>query len=48
VYGNFVDHTMRGIDIDGGTQAVIDGTRARYVEAYELITGRSFNPEGRA
>jgi alpha-L-fucosidase len=24
VYGNFVDHTMRGIDIDGGTQAVID------------------------
>ncbi len=25
VYGNFVDHTMRGIDIDGGTQAVIDG-----------------------
>jgi alpha-L-fucosidase len=25
VYGNFIDHTMRGIDIDGGTQAVIDG-----------------------
>jgi alpha-L-fucosidase len=25
VYGNFVDHTMRGIDIDGGTQAVVDG-----------------------
>jgi alpha-L-fucosidase len=25
VHGNFVDHTMRGIDIDGGTQAVIDG-----------------------
>ena len=25
VFGNFVDHTMRGIDIDGGTQAVIDG-----------------------
>jgi len=25
VYGNFVDHTMRGIDIDGGTQAMIDG-----------------------
>lgn len=25
VYGNFVDHTMRGVDIDGGTQAVIDG-----------------------
>ena len=24
-------------------QAVIDGTRARYVEAYELITGRSFD-----
>jgi alpha-L-fucosidase len=24
VYGNFIDHTMRGIDIDGGTQAVID------------------------
>ena len=24
VYGNFVDHTMRGIDVDGGTQAVID------------------------
>ena len=25
VYGNFIDHTMRGIDIDGGTQAVVDG-----------------------
>lgn len=25
VYGNFIDHTMRGIDIDGGAQAVIDG-----------------------
>ncbi len=25
VYGNFVDHTMRGIDIDGGAQAVVDG-----------------------
>ncbi len=25
IYGNFVDHTMRGIDIDGGTQAVVDG-----------------------
>ncbi len=25
VYGNFIDHTMRGIDIDGGTQAIIDG-----------------------
>ena len=25
VYGNYIDHTMRGIDIDGGTQAVIDG-----------------------
>jgi alpha-L-fucosidase len=25
VYGNFVDHTMRGVDIDGGTQAVVDG-----------------------
>ena len=25
VYRNFVDHTMRGIDIDGGTQAVVDG-----------------------
>ena len=25
VYGNFLDHTMRGVDIDGGTQAVIDG-----------------------
>ncbi len=24
VYGNFVDHTMRGVDIEGGTQAVID------------------------
>ena len=24
-------------------QAVIDGTRARYVEAYELITGKSFD-----
>jgi len=24
-------------------QSVIDGTRARYVEAYELITGRSFD-----
>ena len=24
-------------------QAVIDGTRARYVEAYELITGESFD-----
>jgi alpha-L-fucosidase len=25
VYGNFIDHTMRGIDVDGGTQAVVDG-----------------------
>lgn len=25
IYGNFIDHTMRGIDIDGGTQAVVDG-----------------------
>jgi alpha-L-fucosidase len=25
VYGNFIDHTMRGVDIDGGTQAVVDG-----------------------
>jgi phosphoribosylaminoimidazole-succinocarboxamide synthase len=24
-------------------RAVIDGTRARYVEAYELITGESFD-----
>jgi alpha-L-fucosidase len=24
VYGNFIDHTMRGVDIEGGTQAVID------------------------
>ena len=25
VYGNFIDHTMRGVDIDGGTQTVVDG-----------------------
>lgn len=25
VYGNFIDHTMRGVDVDGGAQAVIDG-----------------------
>lgn len=25
VHGNFVDHTMRGIDIDGGSQAIVDG-----------------------
>jgi alpha-L-fucosidase len=25
VHGNFIDHTMRAIDIDGGTQALIDG-----------------------
>jgi alpha-L-fucosidase len=25
VHGNFVNHTMRGIDIDGGSQAMIDG-----------------------
>jgi len=25
VHGNFVNHTMRGVDIDGGTQALIDG-----------------------
>ena len=25
VHGNFVNHTMRGIDIDGGSQALVDG-----------------------
>lgn len=25
VHGNFVNHTMRGFDIDGGTQVLIDG-----------------------
>ena len=25
VHANFVNHTMRGVDIDGGSQAVIDG-----------------------
>jgi alpha-L-fucosidase len=25
VHGNFVHHTMRGVDIDGGAQALIDG-----------------------
>ncbi len=25
VHGNFINHTMRGIDIDGGSQAMIDG-----------------------
>ncbi len=28
--------------------AIIKGTSERYIQAYELITGRSFNPEGRA
>jgi alpha-L-fucosidase len=25
VYGNHIDHTMRAVDVDGGTQALIDG-----------------------
>jgi alpha-L-fucosidase len=25
VHGNFIDHTMRGVDIDGGSRAIIDG-----------------------
>ena len=25
VHGNFVDHTMRGVDIDGGSRAIVDG-----------------------
>ena len=25
VYGNFVNHTMRGVDIDGGTHGLVDG-----------------------
>ena len=41
------DHTPPAPRLPG---AVIDGTRSRYVEAYELLTGRSFDewhqPEG--
>jgi alpha-L-fucosidase len=25
VHGNFVNHTMRGVDIDGGSRAIVDG-----------------------
>ena len=39
VYGNFIERTMRGIDIDGGTQAVVDGNAVSNGDSGCIVEG---------